>query len=225
MQEKENLNGILLVNKPKGLTSHDVVSFVRRTLKIKKVGHTGTLDPLATGLLVLLLGKYTKLSNEITHDVKEYKVEVKLGIKTDTLDITGEVLEAKETNIDEKELKTIILSFIGKYNQEVPIYSAVKVDGKKLYEYAREGKTVVLPKKEVNILDISSIKINKKSFSFNTTVSSGTYIRSLVRDICAKANILGSVSNLERISVGNYNIKDSYTLEDIENNNFKLIEK
>ncbi len=217
------MNGILIVNKPKGMTSHDVVSFVRKTLHIKKVGHTGTLDPNATGVLVLLLGSFTKLSNSLVCDEKEYEVKVKLGIKTDTLDIDGTIIQKQNNEFDSEDLRKNIMSFKKTYNQEVPIYSAVKINGKKLYEYARENKEIELPKREVTIKDIKDIDIKSDCFYFTCTVSKGTYIRSLVKDICDKTNIIGAVEELNRIKQGKYDIKDSYTLEDIKNNKYELI--
>ncbi len=218
------MNGILIINKPIGMTSHDVVAFVRKTLNIKKVGHTGTLDPNASGVLVLLLGTYTKYSNDITNYEKEYFVKVKTGIKTDTLDIDGKIIEEKQIILDKEQLTKDILYFKKTYNQEVPIYSAIKIDGKKLYEYARENKEVILPKREVTIKEIKDINIEKKYFSFKCLVTKGTYIRSLIKDICDKNNIIGTVYELKRTKQGNYNIEESYTLDDIKNNNFKLIQ-
>lgn len=222
MKYKNNLNGIILVNKPKGITSRDVVDKVQKLLNTK-AGHTGTLDPLARGVLVVCLGKATKLTDMLTSTSKEYIAEVTLGYETDTLDTEGKILEKKETNITKEQLKKVLKDFQTTYKQEVPKYSAVKVKGKKLYEYARKGEDVTLPKKEVTIFDLDILDYEKDTFSFYTKVSKGTYIRSLIRDICHKLNILGTMSNLARISQGKFQIKDAYTLEDIEKGNFKII--
>ena len=149
------MNGILVVNKEPNMTSRDVVNILTKFFNTKKIGHTGTLDPIAEGVLVICLGKYTKLCDLLTSKYKEYIATIKLGIKTDTLDITGNVLEeSKVPNITEEQIKEVLNSFLGKSIQETPIYSAVKVTGKKLYEYAREGKSVELPKREIDIKSI-----------------------------------------------------------------------
>ena len=220
-------SGLLVVNKPKDVTSRDVVNEVSKIFKTKKVGHTGTLDPIATGVLVLTINKATKLSEIITSEEKVYQAEVVLGIKTDTLDITGSILEEYNTNYKKEEIVKVLNSFIGSYNQEVPIYSAVKINGKKLYEYARNNEEVTLPKRMVTIKEIKLDELNyfdnKTVFKFTCKVSKGTYIRSLINDIANKLNTIGTMKNLVRIEQGNFNIKNSYTLEDIKNNNYKII--
>lgn len=221
------ISGLLVVNKPKGITSRDVVNEVSKIFKTKKIGHTGTLDPIATGVLVLTINKATKLSEIITSEEKIYQAEVVLGIKTDTLDITGNVLEECNTNYTKEDIVNTLNSFIGTYNQEVPIYSAVKINGKKLYEYARNNEEVTLPKRMVTIKEIKLDELNyidnKTIFKFTCKVSKGTYIRSLINDIATKLNTIGTMKNLIRIEQGDFNIKDSYTLDDIKNNNFKII--
>ena len=205
------------------MTSRDVVNIVCKKLNTKKVGHTGTLDPMAKGVLVLAVNKALKLVDDITSLNKEYIAEVTLGIKTDTLDITGNILEKKEIfSIDKIELEKVISSFKGEYNMEVPIYSAVKLKGKKLYEYARKGENVTLPIRKVYINSIELLSINKNKFTFKCNVSKGTYIRSLINDICNKLNVIGCMSNLIRIKQGRFNIEDSISLDDI-NDNTKLI--
>ena len=221
------ISGLLVVNKPKGITSRDVVNEVSKIFKTKKIGHTGTLDPIATGVLVLTINKATKLSEIITSEEKIYQAEVILGIKTDTLDITGNILEKCNTNYTKEDIVNTLNSFIGTYNQEVPIYSAVKINGKKLYEYARNNEEVTLPKRMVTIKEIKLDELNyidnKTIFKFTCKVSKGTYIRSLINDIATKLNTIGTMKNLIRIEQGDFNIKDSYTLDDIKNNNFKII--
>lgn len=223
-----NYNGILIVNKPSGITSRDVVNIVGKTLNTKKVGHTGTLDPMATGVLVLCLGNALKVCELITANDKEYMAKVILGIETETLDTTSPIINTKKTNITKEEIEKVLNSFKGSYLQEVPKYSAVKINGKKLYEYAREGKEIELPKKMVTIYDIQLISDityynDTTSFYIKTTVSKGTYIRSLIRDIGYKLNTYGCMDSLERTRQGIFNIDNSYTLEEIKNNNYKLL--
>ena len=223
-----NYNGILMVNKPSGITSRDVVNIVGKTLNTKKVGHTGTLDPMATGVLVLCLGNALKVCELITANDKEYIAKVILGIETETLDTTSPIINTKKTNITKEEIEKVLNSFKGSYLQEVPKYSAVKINGKKLYEYAREGKEIELPKKMVTIYDIQLVSDityynDTTSFYIKTTVSKGTYIRSLIRDIGYKLNTYGCMDSLERTRQGIFNIDNSYTLEEIKNNNYKLL--
>lgn len=222
---EEYLNGsyAILVNKKRDMTSFDVVSKISKLFGIKKVGHTGTLDPLAEGLMVILLGKATRLSLDITSKYKEYIAGVYLGYETDTYDITGKTTKVKEVpkNIDiEKTLST----YNKTYMQEVPIYSAVKVNGKKLYEYARQNLEVSLPKKEVIIKDIKLLTEEKNMFTFKVTVSKGCYIRSLIRDISISLNTLGTMTSLKRTKIDNLKLKDAYTIDEIEKAKFKLLE-
>ena len=216
------MNGVILINKPKGITSRDVVNEVCKILKTKKVGHTGTLDPIASGVLVVCVGKATKLVDIITSANKEYVATVKLGLLTDTLDLDGEVLKKEKVTIRKEELINVLNSFLGKYEQEVPIYSAVKVNGKKLYEYAREGKKVNLPKRMVEIKKIELINLTDEEYKFKVLVSKGTYIRSLIYDINRKLNVIGVMSDLVRTKQGIFNIDDAYTLEDIKTGNYKM---
>lgn len=216
------MDGVILINKPKGITSRDVVNEVCKILKTKKVGHTGTLDPIASGVLVVCVGKATKLVDIITSANKEYVATVKLGLLTDTLDLDGEVLKKEKVTIRKEELINVLNSFLGKYEQEVPIYSAVKVNGKKLYEYAREGKKVKLPKRMVEIKEIELINLTEEEYKFKVLVSKGTYIRSLIYDINRKLNVIGVMSDLVRTKQGIFNIDDAYTLEDIKTGNYKM---
>ena len=217
------MNEIILVNKPKGITSRDVVNKVSKILNTKKVGHNGTLDPLATGVLVICTNRYTKLNNLLTSKDKEYIAEVKIGIETDTLDITGNIIREKKETLDINKLKDTLKKYQKTYMQEVPKYSAVKINGKKLYEYAREGLEVVLPKKEVTIKNTELISYKKDSFIFKTTVSKGTYIRSLIRDILKEMNIIGTMENLTRTKQGIFKIEDSNNIEDIEKEKYKSL--
>ena len=223
------MDGILVVNKEKGFTSRDMVNKVGKILGIKKIGHTGTLDPMATGVLVMCLGKCTSLVDIITSDYKEYIAGVRLGILTDTLDTTGNVIDRRSVNYSYDEIVNVLSSMIGEYYQEVPKYSAVKINGKKLYEYARKGIDVELPKRLVNIKCIeliSDIKCHDGFIDFNIKclVSKGTYIRSLIRDIASKLGCYGVMSSLVRTRQGDFSIDDAYTISDIESGNYNLID-
>lgn len=216
------MNKLLIVNKEKNLTSRDVVNELTKIFNTKKIGHIGTLDPIATGVLVCLFGKYTKLVDLLTSLDKEYIAEIKLGIKTDTGDITGNIIENKSFNITEGSIIKVFEEFPKKYEQIVPKYSAVKINGKKLYEYARNNIEIELPKREVSIFSLELIRFDKDIIKFKTHVSKGTYIRSLIEDICEKLGTVGTMNNLIRTKQGNFDIKDSFTLDDINNGNFKF---
>ena len=210
------MDGIILVDKPKGITSRDVVNEIIKKFHTKRVGHTGTLDPIATGLMVVCINKGCKLVPLLTNHDKTYLATIKLGIKTDTYDITGKILEeSNDYKLDKDTLINCLNSFKGSYEQVVPIYSSIKVNGKKLYEYARSNIPVELPKHLVNIYDIELIDFNNDTFSFRVSVSKGTYIRSLINDIGNKLSIPMTMMELNREIVGDYNIKDAKNLEDI----------
>ena len=213
-------SGVIVVNKEKDMTSFDVVNEISHLFGIKKVGHTGTLDPMAEGILIICIGKATKIVELLTAKDKEYVAGVKLGIKTDSYDITGNILDTKEVK-DIDNLEEVILSYKKTYLQEVPIYSAVKVDGKKLYEYARNNKEVELPKKEVTIKEIELLEKDKDAFIIKTLVSKGTYIRSLINDIGNSLNTYATMTSLNRTKQGKVTINDSYKLNDIKSNNYK----
>lgn len=222
------MNGIIVINKPKDYTSRDIVNIVSKKLNTKKVGHTGTLDPLATGVLVLPIGRALKVSELLTSNTKEYIAEVILGYETDMLDITGTEIKRNIPSVTKEELLKVLKSYIGKYNQEVPLYSAVKVGGRKLYEYARSGIPVTPPSKEVEVYSLELISDLKHinnivEFTIRCEVSKGTYIRSLIRDIAYSLNTYGTMKNLIRTRQGIFTLKDAYTLKDIEENNYKLL--
>lgn len=218
------MDGIILIDKPKNYTSRDVVNIVGKCLHTKKVGHIGTLDPLATGVLVVALNKGLKVISLLTSDTKEYIVDVKMGILTDTLDITGNVLKTNDDYyIDRGMLSNVLNSFLGQYLQEVPKYSAVKVNGKRLYEYARNDEDVILPKKNVSIFEIELLEFNGDSFKFRTLVSKGTYIRSLIRDIGKKLDVCCTMSDLRRIKQGIFDINKCNSLEDIKEGTFNTL--
>ena len=211
------MDGIILINKEKGITSRDVVNLACKKLDTKRIGHTGTLDPIATGLMVLCVGDGLKLVELLTNHDKDYIAKVKIGIKTDTYDVTGKVLEVNNHyQLDKDKLVKILNSFNGEYEQVVPIYSSVKVNGKKLYEYAREKKEVELPKHLVTISNMELLDYQKDSFTFKVTVSSGTYIRSLINDIGNKLNIPMTMEELKRTRVGDYLLEDASTIDNLE---------
>ena len=222
------MNGIIVVNKDLGYTSRDIVNIISKILNTKKVGHTGTLDPNASGVLVICVGQALKVCELLTNHDKEYIAGITLGIETDTLDMDGNILCNQNVDIDDNKIYDVVNSFMGKYNQEVPKYSAVKVNGKKLYEYARKNIPVELPSKEVDIKNIQVIdniihKDGKVFFKIKCTVSKGTYIRSLIRDIGNKLGVPSVMDSLIRTRQGIFDIKDSYSIDDIKNSNFNFI--
>lgn len=221
-------NGIIVVNKPKDYTSRDIVNIISKELNTKKVGHTGTLDPLAEGVLVVPVGKALKISELLTAERKEYIARVILGYETDMLDITGKETKRNIPQVTVEEIKKVLNSFIGKSLQEVPMYSAVKVGGRKLYEYARNNIKITPPKKEIEVFSLELIsnieKINNTiEFTIKCEVSKGTYIRGLIRDIGYKLNTYGTMKELTRTKQGIFTLDNSYTLEDIKNNNYKML--
>ena len=224
--------GIINIYKPKEWTSHDIVAKIKK-ITGEKVGHTGTLDPLAQGVLPILIGKGTQCSKYLVNHDKKYRVELKLGKRTETLDAEGKIIEEKEipqnmleqsnkSNI-EKTLKT----FEGEIEQKPPIYSAIKVKGKKLYEYARKGQEVEIPTRKITIysIELKQIKKEKNIIIFDVYCSKGTYIRTLCEDIAKKLNTIGYMQNLLRIQVGEFNIKDSITLRMENKTDLENIEK
>lgn len=217
------MNGLLVVNKPKNYTSRDVVNVLNKVFNTKAIGHIGTLDPLATGVLVCLIGKYTKLNNLLTMHNKEYIADFKLGILTDTLDATGRVLDTSNNFIKKEKLVRTLKKFKKTYMQEVPMYSAVKVNGRKLYDYARHDEEVVPPKKRVTIYDIELLDYEYDDVKIRCTVSKGTYIRALIRDICQYLKTYGVMTGLVRTKINDFKIEDAYTLDEIRNGDYKLL--
>lgn len=216
------MDGIIVINKPKGCTSHDIVYKIKKLFN-RKVGHTGTLDPMAEGVLPILVGKGTLLSKYLINHNKKYVVKLQLGIKTDTADSEGKVIEEKDVNVDflnEENIIKILKSFIGKQEQIPPIYSAIKVNGKKLYEYARKGQEIELKPRKIEIYYINLINYSakEKQVEFEVFCGKGTYIRSLCEDIANKFETVGYMKELKRIQVGDFNIEDSVTIEDLQNN-------
>ena len=210
---------VIAVNKKEGCTSFDVVNEISKMFGIKRVGHNGTLDPMATGVLLVAVGSATKIIELLTAKDKEYIAGVQLGIETDTYDITGKVLEEKEVP-NNLPIEETLKSFQKTYLQEVPIYSAVKVNGKKLYEYARKGQEVECPKKEVTIKEIELLENHNKTFTFRALVSKGCYIRSLIHDIGKTLNIPATMTSLTRTKQGNIRLEETNTLEEIKKNEY-----
>ena len=214
---------IINVCKEKNMTSRDVVNIISKHLHTKKVGHTGTLDPLATGVLIVCTNHDTKLVDILTSKNKEYIATMLLGIQTDTGDITGNIIKRSTYKVTKDQIIKVLNSFLGSSIQTVPIYSAVKINGKKLYEYARNGEEVTLPTREINISSIELLDYHDDLIKFKVTVSKGTYIRSLIEDIGKTLQTVATMEDLVRTKQGHYKIEDSYTLEDIKNDNYKPI--
>lgn len=223
------MDGILIVNKEKNWTSNDVVQKVKR-LTGQKVGHTGTLDPLATGVLPLLIGKGTLLSKYLINHDKTYIAKVKLGIKTDTADLEGKIIEridVDESIFNQNKIENVLKSFIGTQNQIPPMYSAIKIKGKKLYEYARSGQNVDIPERKIEIYKMELINFDKntKEVEFEVSCSKGTYIRTLCEDVAKKMGNIGTMSSLNRVTVGDFKIENAITINNIDeiNLNNKII--
>ncbi len=214
------MQGLLLINKPEGMTSFSVVSRVKRFANEKRVGHTGTLDPMATGVLLVLLGKATALSSLVLDSDKRYIAKIKLGVKTDTDDITGEIISEKAVSVTNEQLFDALEHFKGAIEQTPPIYSAIKKDGVRLYKLAREGKSAEIPSRTVEIHDIKLLSpLNgENEFEIDTYVSKGTYIRSLARDIGEYLGCGATLSALQRTYAGGFDISQCVELSDIEAN-------
>ena len=211
------MDGLILINKQKGFTSHDVVNVIRKKLNTKKVGHTGTLDPNATGVLPILIGKGTKISKYLMEHDKTYIATLKLGEKTDTGDSEGQVIEEKSIPKDlrKEDINDVLQSFLGKQKQLPPMYSAIKINGKKLYEYAREGKEVKIEPRNIEIYKIELLEYQNNKIKFEVECSKGTYIRTLCEDISQKLGTVGYMEELQRTIVNTFKIEDSILLDDI----------
>lgn len=217
------MKGLLLLDKPQGITSFSAVGGVKRRAKEKRVGHTGTLDPMATGVLPVLLGRATALSGLLLDADKKYTAEIKLGVTTDTDDITGEILSEKEVNVSNEDLKSALKRFTGKITQTPPMYSAIKKDGVRLYKLAREGKTAEIPAREVEILNLELVSpLNEENvFKVETHVSKGTYIRSLARDIGKFLGCGATLYSLRRTYAGGFDISQCTPLDDLDEENIE----
>lgn len=214
------MDGIIIINKPKGCTSHDVVAKVKRAVK-KKVGHTGTLDPMATGVLPLLIGKGTLCSKYLINHDKIYKVLLQLGKKTDTADAEGQIIEEAEVNqetLKKENVKKVLESLVGKQEQIPPMYSAIKVNGKKLYEYARKSQTVEIKPRQIEIYNIQLLNVNeqKKQIEFEVSCSKGTYIRSLCEEVAKRMETVGFMQELQRLKVGEFTIEQAIDVKEVE---------
>lgn len=210
------MNGIIVLDKPNGKTSHDMVSLMRRLTGIRRIGHTGTLDPMATGVLPICIGSAAKVSDMLTETDKRYRAEFVLGIETDTEDISGNVLEKKEVTVGEEEIREAVLSFVGKISQIPPMYSAIKQNGKKLYELARQGIEVERQPREVKIHSIDILDISENTVAIDVLCSKGTYIRTLCADIGKKLKTGACMTSLRRTAAGMFTIENSYTAEELE---------
>lgn len=211
------MNGIININKPQGITSFDVIRKLRKILSIRKIGHTGTLDPLATGVLIVCVGKATKLVQDIEKKEKEYIAEFDLGYKTDTYDIQGKTLDKVDNfSVTKEELETVLKNYIGDIKQVPPMYSAIKINGEKLYELARRGETIERAARDISIFSLELLEFNGKKVKIKCVVSKGTYIRSLIYDIGEDLKTFATMTSLIRTKVGNENIDNSFTLETIE---------
>ena len=220
--------GILNINKPQNMTSHDIVGVARRTLGIKKIGHTGTLDPMATGVLPVCIGKSTRIMEYLDMDLKTYRCTMELGLLTDTQDIWGEVLERRSVTCTEAQVRAAFADFCGVIDQKPPMYSALKVDGKRLYEYAREGKTVDVKTRKIYIHNLELEKIfpdGEKTITFTVQCSKGTYIRTICQDAGEKLGCCGTLTSLERISSGIFHVEEALDLEVFREMNPLEIEK
>lgn len=211
--------GIINIYKPQNMTSHDVVAIMRRTLGIKKIGHTGTLDPMATGVLPVCIGKSTRIMEYLDMDMKRYSCTMALGMQTDTQDIWGTVLDRCPVNVTEEQVREAFAAFSGVISQKPPMYSALKVNGKKLYEYAREGKTVDVKTRKIYIggLEIEDICLEpgNESVSFNVECSKGTYIRTICQDAGEALGCFGTLTRLERTASGIFTKENAVELEDV----------
>ena len=213
------MNGVVNINKPKGFTSHDVVAKLRGILSTKKIGHTGTLDPDAVGVLPVCVGRATKIADMLTATEKEYVAEVTLGSETDTQDSSGTVLNTSPVNVSKEDIIKTAEKFTGEISQIPPMYSAIKQDGKKLYELAREGKEIERKPRIVEIKEIEILKVDleKNKFTMRVACSKGTYIRTLCHDIGRSLGCFAHMSYLQRTKSGRFTIEKAYTLEEIEN--------
>lgn len=219
LAKKDTLNGVLLLNKAAGITSHDAVARVRKLIKQRRVGHTGTLDPLATGLLVLCIGSGTKIARFVSEMDKTYRAEIRLGMTSETYDAEGVDAAQPELEVPEldvNQLETLLAEYTGVIKQKVPAYSAVRVDGERLYKLARSGKAAETPEREIEIKEIVLKDFCPPYLRLEVTCSSGTYIRSLAHDIGTKLGCGGYLSSLVRTRIGRMNLSDALTLEQVE---------
>ena len=221
------MDGVLIINKPKGFSSHDVVNVARKALNTRKIGHTGTLDPNATGVLPILVGTATKISKYLIEHDKTYIATIKLGEKTDTGDIEGNIIGQDENcpYFSYEEVRDVLKTFLGKQKQIPPIYSAIKVNGKKAYEYARSGQAVELEARDIEIYKIELINVQEKEITFEVSCSKGTYIRTLCEDIAKKCGTIGYMKELTRTRVDSFKIEDAITIDELKENSLVASKK
>ena len=215
------MDGVIIINKPKGFTSQDVVSKTKKILNVKKAGHTGTLDPLATGVLPVLIGNYTKLSKYLIEHDKVYRAKIKFGEQRETGDLEGKIVKTSDVKVNDIEnIKFVLNKMIGEQMQVPPMYSAIKINGKKLYEYARNGETVEVPARKIEIYKLDLIDFNEieQSLEVEVSCSKGTYIRVLCEDIAKNLGTVGFMEELNRIKVDKFDIDKSLSFEDLEKN-------
>ena len=211
------MQGVLLIDKDKGFTSHDVVALCRKTLGIRKIGHCGTLDPMATGVLPILIGKATKLSNYLMGQDKTYEGSLEFGYLTDTLDADGKVLKTCDNkNFEKNEILQAMEALTGEIDQVPPMYSAIKINGKKLYEYAREGKEVERKTRRVKIYSFDLLNFSNQRLDFRVSCSSGTYIRSLIGDLAENLESFATLTSLKRVEVGSFKLEDCHSIEELK---------
>ncbi len=210
------MNGLLVINKPFAMSSHDVVNAVRRIFKTRRVGHTGTLDPLATGVLVLLLGPATRLAQFVSHRQKSYRALIELGKATSTYDAEGEITAEQPVHVTQQELQHALMQFQGEIQQIPPMYSAIKVKGQKLYKLARQGKSIALKPRPVTIYQLTLVDWSSPELRIDVTCSAGTYIRSLAHDLGQKLGCGAYLKALTRTAVGEFTLEQSYTLEQLQ---------
>ena len=216
------MNGIIVLDKPEGKTSHDMVNFVRRLTGVRRVGHTGTLDPMATGVLPICVGSAAKVSDMLTATDKRYTAELLLGVKTDTEDISGNVIEKNDVSVSRADIENAVKEFVGKISQIPPMYSAIKQNGKKLYELARQGIEVERNAREVTIYSIDILDITEKTIKIDVNCSKGTYIRTLCADIGNKLGTGACMTSLRRTAAGIFTIENAYTPAELENERGKI---
>ena len=221
-----DFSGLLLVNKPVGITSFKLVHIIKKKLNVKKAGHCGTLDPLASGLMIVLIGKHTKLQDKFMKQDKVYYATIKLGIKTDSGDLDGKIISQSDfSHVTKDSIENACKSFVGKIEQIPPMYSALKVNGQKLYELARKGITIERKPREITIYDIELADFKEDTFSIRVKCSSGTYIRTLSEDIGTKLNTDTVLIKLVREEIGKYKLKDAVNIEDIKENTLEHLQQ
>lgn len=215
---------ILLIDKPKGITSFDVCFKMRKVFNTKKIGHTGTLDPNATGLMMVLVDNAVKANQFLVTATKEYIATVKTGIQTDSDDIDGKLLKENNDKCpDSEKIKVALAKFVGKSKQVPSMFSAIKVNGKRLFEYQREGKEVTIEPRDIEVIYIDLIEVKEDTFTFKCKVSSGTYIRTLAQDILKELNVIGTLVELRRTMIDDFSIEDAFTLEEIQNGSYSTV--